>query len=774
MGGTFVTIMGQNLGTHGYNISVYLNGVRCNNVTVVQPFNSLTCVTGKSNTTTVTGMFILVNESQFNDSSNKTNYMYKIPSIDTFSPEKGILAGNTTITIKGSNICFKGKHRYTISLCDSTKSCIPCSVPSEFECRNASIRVRTLPALCPRNMTTLKFGIDDFTAELYTQRFEYLPDPTFIFSNHTPKSLQSGGATFTVNGEGFNHVGEITVERVKNPCDVKLDIEAVCQTPEKKQNESDVQSVRVYFDGLTVTVDIEYVDDPQFDNFQSILEYNKESPIKITGTNILHGAIYDDYSIHVGLDGKCIIKDINMTYIICLPPTFTPRTNETDEHTVFVVVEVGRIKAYIGKLRYKVDIDILAIIVGLLAAAFVIAVVVGVFTVFIMKKKKRKVIKEFKLELLTREEMIRKASREEFADAQMTMREIKSDLVTSRVPFRDYQTYVLYQLFPNQDIETNPLLHDSKLTDNQEPKMKNALEKFDQLLSNKVFLKTLVQTLDRKNMLTMQEKAHFSSVLSIALLGNMRLLFDLVNCLLADMIHSSTKKQHKVLFRRFDSITLRLMANWLQIGLYGQLTAYSGMHLFMLYKAVQTIIEMSPIDALTGNAKNTIAEEKLLKMRIEHQPLTLQIDLNGNSDDHYPVRVLDCDTISQVKQKSCAQIYKNKPASERPRIDELTLEWQEGSAGKLILDDIDNISETGNGLVRLNTLKHYMVKDNCKVALMYNHHDDQEVYVNSATFRTESMASEDITLLMPDRNEQENVEIQKWHLVCTKLYYFLI
>lgn len=58
------------------------------------------------------------------------------------------------------------------------------------------------------------------------------------------------------------------------------------------------------------------------------------------------------------------------------------------------------------------DINILAIIVGLLAAAIVIAVVVGIFTVFILKKKKRKVIKEFKLELLTREEMIRKTSRE--------------------------------------------------------------------------------------------------------------------------------------------------------------------------------------------------------------------------------------------------------------------------------------------------------------------------------------------------------------------------
>ena len=41
----------------------------------------------------------------------------------------------------------------------------------------------------------------------------------------------------------------------------------------------------------------------------------------------------------------------------------------------------------------------------------------------------------------------------------------------------------------------------------------------------------------------------------------------------------------------------------------------------MLYKAVQTITEKAPIDALTGNSKNTLAEEKLLKMRIEYEAL---------------------------------------------------------------------------------------------------------------------------------------------------------
>ena len=46
----------------------------------------------------------------------------------------------------------------------------------------------------------------------------------------------------------------------------------------------------------------------------------------------------------------------------------------------------------------------------------------------------------------------------EFADAQITIRDIKSDLVTTKVPYCDYQRYVFQQLFPNQDIKTHPLL----------------------------------------------------------------------------------------------------------------------------------------------------------------------------------------------------------------------------------------------------------------------------------------------------------------------------
>lgn len=41
----------------------------------------------------------------------------------------------------------------------------------------------------------------------------------------------------------------------------------------------------------------------------------------------------------------------------------------------------------------------------------------------------------------------------------------------------------------------------------------------------------------------------------------------------------------------------------------------------MLLKAVQTVIERGPIDAVTGHCKNTLCEEKLLKLRVNSEQI---------------------------------------------------------------------------------------------------------------------------------------------------------
>ena len=51
------------------------------------------------------------------------------------------------------------------------------------------------------------------------------------------------------------------------------------------------------------------------------------------------------------------------------------------------------------------------------------------------------------------------------------------------------------------------------------------------------------------------------------------------------------------------------------------------------------------------------------------------------------VRVLDCDTISQCKEKILDALYKNSPYSQRPHRDDLDLEWRTGVQGRLILQD---------------------------------------------------------------------------------------
>lgn len=52
---------------------------------------------------------------------------------------------------------------------------------------------------------------------------------------------------------------------------------------------------------------------------------------------------------------------------------------------------------------------------------------------------------------------------------------------------------------------------------------------------------------------------------------------------------------------------------------------------------------------------------------------TLQVLVHGEGPDITPVKVLDCDTISQVKEKIIEQVYKNLPYSQRPKVDSVTL-----------------------------------------------------------------------------------------------------
>ncbi|XP_076117378.1 uncharacterized protein LOC143085063 [Mytilus galloprovincialis] len=265
-------------------------------------------------------------------------------------------------------------------------------------------------------MTRLTVVIDDLTVLTLNETFQYLPDPTFNISTEIPKALQSGGVTFTIRGEGFNNVGAITVERVVKPCDVPDDTTTECETPPRLQTQHYYQTIEVHFDGVTIPVTIEYVANPTFEPFHDVYQYDKQSSIEIKGSKILTVARLEDYHIHIGLDGMCFITDISMYNITCLPPKSVPRTNNTDENTVHIIVNVIKIKVDIGDLQYKTETttensNTFVMVVGILAAGVVVTIIIGISAVLVLRRKKTKAANEFKMELIAKAEMIQQARR---------------------------------------------------------------------------------------------------------------------------------------------------------------------------------------------------------------------------------------------------------------------------------------------------------------------------------------------------------------------------
>ena len=74
----------------------------------------------------------------------------------------------------------------------------------------------------------------------------------------------------------------------------------------------------------------------------------------------------------------------------------------------------------------------------------------------------------------------------------------------------------------------------------------------------------------------------------------------------------------------------------------------------------------------------------------------------------FPIRLLDCDTITQAKEKIMDVAFRSVKASQRHNLSEVDIEYRFEST-TLILRDEDRSSVTEGPWRRINTLKHYKV-----------------------------------------------------------------
>ncbi len=260
-----------------------------------------------------------------------------------------------------------------------------------------------------------------------------------------------------------------------------------------------------------------------------------------------------------------------------------------------------------------------------------------------------------------------------FAELQTDMTDLTSDLEGLGMPFvcqRDYATNMLFVA-----LETKPMTSDPE---NPEEHVERAMKKFSDLLGNKTFLLTIIQILDAesKSKLPVREKAAIASLLTVVMMAENKLgyLTDILFSMMTQLVQDSLDNNHpRRLFRRTETIVEKLLSNWIALCLYDSVKDYTGYPLFLLYRAIKCHCENGPMDVISGQAKFTLSDEKLLTEDVEFREMTLTVVVNDADGETKEVKVLDVDSISQVKEKILDAIYRNKPYSTRPSAKEVDL-----------------------------------------------------------------------------------------------------
>uniref|UniRef100_A0A672SQA5 Plexin B2 n=1 Tax=Sinocyclocheilus grahami TaxID=75366 RepID=A0A672SQA5_SINGR len=358
---------------------------------------------------------------------------------------------------------------------------------------------------------------------------------------------------------------------------------------------------------------------------------------------------------------------------------------------------------------------------------------------------------KIKNQLANLEESVRDRCKKEFTDLMIEMEDHTSDLNEARIPFLDYKNYTNRVFFlPSKD-GANDVMITGKLDipESRRAIVDQALNQFSNLLNTDLCAHVFVMN-----------KVYFASLLTVALHGKLEYYTDIMRTLLLELmeeyIHS---KNPKLMLRRSETVVERMLCNWMSICLYQFLKDSAGEPLYKLFKAIKHQVEKGPVDAEMKKAKYTLNDTGLLVDDVEYSVLTLQVLVHGEGPDVTPVKVLNCDSISQVKEKIIEQVYRNLPYSQRPTVDSV---WRPGSTGQ-ILSDLDLTSQKEGRWKRINTLAHYNVRDGATLVLSRVLHTQQSFDQNQDNHEERNALLEDdkVFHLVRPADELEEVKSKR-------------
>ncbi|KAM8914803.1 plexin-B1 isoform 2-T2 [Spinachia spinachia] len=812
-GGTMVTISGSNLGQKAEDIlhSVYVAEIPCTVIPGLYEVSSrIVCRTKASGGEKVGHMSVEVSGGEFGLSSQ--TFSYQDPFVMGVTPERGPKAGGTSLTIIGRNLLTGRPSDLAI-----TVGGVLCKIVSEVH--SSSVQCVTGSSNKTGDQrVTLHYGSSQ--RHLHASAYRYTHNPNITHAAPA-NSFLDGGRLIYVSGHHLDVVQEprmvvtaspfgsisqnkrrkrgrrtlgrparmvpeaicpkdqlCSVKQFTERCEVNSSSLILCRSP---MVDSSVRESKVTTEFLldNLRFDFSSVNSQTFSyepnpvllplNQQDPLKayrYNPGSFIQLEGEDLDLAITKDEVVVLVG-EGVCAVKTLTRNHLYCEPPPEQPapgpngKRREGADNLPEFTVQIGNLNFSLGKVQYdnlSLSTFPLEAQIGVGVGASIVALIVLII-VLIYRRKSKQALRDYKkvqIQLENLETSVRDRCKKEFTDLMTEMMDMSSDLVGSGIPFLDYRRYAERIFFPGH--RESPLRRDLDVQECRRQTVEQGLVQLSNLLNSKLFLTKFIHTLESQRTFSPRDRAYVASLLTVSLHGKLEYFTDILKTLLNDLVEQYVAKNPKLMLRRTETVVEKLLTNWMSICLYAFLRDSAGESLYMLFRAIKHQVDKGPVDAVTGKAKYTLNDNRLLREDVEYKTLTLNVLVQGggvNESQPLPAKVLDCDTITQVKEKLLDQVYKGTSFSHRPHADSLDLEWRSGVAGHLILSDEDLTSVVQGNWKRLNTLQHYKVPDGATVVLVprhtkHIHHDNHDYVAGEKT---------------PMLEDADEGGVRLWHLV---------
>uniref|UniRef100_A0A8C2JAZ5 Plexin-B1 n=1 Tax=Cyprinus carpio TaxID=7962 RepID=A0A8C2JAZ5_CYPCA len=766
-GGITLTVSGSNLGQKAQDIlqSVTVAGVPCTVIPHLYEISSrILCTTTASGEEKSGHISVKVSGGGFGLSSQRFNF--QDPKLIEVSPQRGPKAGGTTLTITGRKLLTGRVTDISVLLGN-----VPCSLI-------ASVQEETIKCLTGasnrtgEHRVTVRYGNTE--RHLHGDGYYYTPDPNIT---HAIPSKSFVGcvtlSTYTV----FLFLLFLFSLLLKEDCEVKTSSLLLCRTPGVDAKvvgghmlvEFLLDNLRFDFNSVSQSPFI-YEPNPILHPLNhrdptKPYRYKPGSVISVEGEN-LDLAIFKEEVVALIGEGVCTVKTLTHNHLYCEPPSQQPPLSLRHGRVCNIVsvcfqVHMGNLNFSLGQVQYDSpshSIFPLVAQIGVGTVASLVALIVLII-VFIYRRKSKQALRDYKkvqIQLENLETSVRDRCKKEFTDLMTEMMDMTSDLVGSGIPFLEYRRYAERIFFPGH--RESPLRRDLDVQECRRATVEQGLNQLSNLLNSKLFLTKFIHTLESQRTFSPRDRGYVASLLTVALHSKLEYFTDILKTLLNDLVEQYIAKNPKLMLRRTETVVEKLLTNWISICLYAFLRHSAGEPLYMLFRAIKHQVDKGPVDAVTGKAKYTLNDNRLLREDLEYHTLTLNVLMQGigvNETQPVAAKVLDCDTITQVKEKILDQVYKGTSYSNRPHADSVDLEWRSGVAGHLILSDEDLTSVVQGNWKRLNTLQHYKVPDGATVALVLRHskhiHHDTHDYIAGEK-----------TPMLEDADEEG---VRLWHLV---------